>query len=128
MNEIKINDYIRTKSGFIGKVIGRHGGYGLHYELDIKEELQDNMMNGIVHEDNVLKHNSNIKELIKESDILKYQIYIWSPAKIGEVKKYKDARSFEEYLGVKGFNLNQIIILEILTKERFEGKSYKVGE
>ena len=62
---IKVGDYVRTKSGFIGKVIGRHGGYGLHYELDVNKEIQENLMNGIVREDNITKHSFNLIDLIE---------------------------------------------------------------
>lgn len=43
-----------------------------------------------------------------------------------EVEKYKNARSFKEYLGVEGFGLEQIRILNVLTKEQFTQNSYKV--
>ena len=66
--DIKIGEYVRTKSGFIGKVIGRHGGYGLHYELDVNKEIQENFMNSIVHEDNIVKHSKNIIDLIEVGD------------------------------------------------------------
>lgn len=108
MSEIEIGEWVRTKKGKIFKY-----GKGRTY-------LGKN--NGIV------KHSKNQKELIQEGDILEYQIYKLSPTKIGKVKKYKDARSFKEYLGVEGFNLEQITISRILTKEKFEEESYKVGE
>ena len=63
--DIKKGDYVRTKSGFIGKVIGRHGGYGLHYELDVNKEIQENLMNGIVREDNITKHSFNLIDLLE---------------------------------------------------------------
>ncbi len=72
--EIEVGDFVRTKSGFIGKVIARHGGYGLYYELNIKKEIQNNMMNGIVHEDNIVKHSKHIIDLIGERRYFKIQI------------------------------------------------------
>ena len=71
---IKVGDYVRTKSGFIGKVIGRHGGYGLHYELDVNKEIQENLMNGIVREDNITKHSFNLVDLIEVGDILEIEL------------------------------------------------------
>lgn len=76
--------------------------------------------------ENILKHSKNPKDLIEEGDILRYRINNLSSIKIGEVKKYKDARSFKEYLGVEGFNLEQIEILKIATKEQIKSIEYEV--
>jgi hypothetical protein len=76
--------------------------------------------------ENILKHSKNIIDLIEEGDILRYRLNNLSSIKIGEVRKYKDARSFEEYLGVEGFNLEQIEILKIVTKEQFKSIEYEV--
>ena len=70
--KIKVGEYVRTKSGFIGKVIGRHGGYGLHYELDVNKEIQENLMNSIVREDYITKHSFNLIDLI---EVRRYSIY-----------------------------------------------------
>lgn len=119
MSKIKVGEYARTERGVIAKIIG--------YDDD-NNFLLDNQQIITKIEAKSIKHSENQKELIQEGDILQYQIYKLSSFKIGEVKKYKDARSFDEYLGVEGFNLYQITILRILTKERFEKESYKVGE
>lgn len=124
--DIKIGEYVRTKSGFIGKVIGRHGGYGLHYELDVNKEIQENFMNSIVHEDNIVKHSKNIIDLIEVGDIVEYQVNSLSKLKIGRVKSYRDARSNKEYLGVEGFDITKIYIKSILTHEQYNANCYKV--
>lgn len=126
MEGIKVGEYVRTKSGFIGKVIGRHGGYGLHYELDVDKEIQENFMNGIVHEDNIVKHRKNIIDLIEVGDIVEYQVNSLSKLKIGRVKSYRDARSNKEYLGVEGFDITKIYIKSILTHEQYNANCYKV--
>ncbi len=132
MSEIKVNDYIRTDEGIIGKIkrieLDKNDASLKWYVFD-KKRPDINIIDEVYINKPYIKNNKEKPiDLIEESDILKYQIYKLSPAKIGEVKKYKDARSFKEYLGVEGFNLNQITILEILTKEQFEKESYKVGE
>ena len=124
--DIKIGEYVRTKSGFIGKVIGRHGGYGLHYELDVNKEIQENFMNSIVHEDNIVKHSKNIIDLIEVGDIVEYQVNSLSKLKIGRVKSYRDAKSNKEYLGVEGFDITKIYIKSILTHEQYNANCYKV--
>ena len=126
--DIKIGEYVRTKSGFIGKVIGRHGGYGLHYELDVNKEIQENFMNSIVHEDNIVKHSKNIIDLIEVGDIVEYQVNSLSKLKIGRVKSYRDARSNKEYLGVEGFDITKIYIKSILTHEQYNANCYKIEQ
>ena len=128
MSEIEIGEYIRTKRGKIGKVCA-------YEDLTVYDDKEKSVTfhsfdtdKGAIADVEVSKHSKNQKELIQEGDILEYQINKLSFTKIGEVKKYKDARSFKDYLGVEGFNLEQITILKILTKEKFEDESYKVGE
>ena len=122
MSEIEIGEYVRTKTGNIDKLKEITNENRYLFEKSIIRYTEENMKNMIVN------HSKNQKELIQEGDILEYQINKLSFTKIGEVKKYKDARSFKEYLGVEGFNLEQITILKILTKEKFEEESYKVGD
>jgi hypothetical protein len=124
--DIKIGEYVRTKSGFIGKVIGRHGGYGLHYELDVNKEIQENFMNSIVHEDNIVKHSKNIIDLIEVRDIVEYQVNFLSKLKIGRVKSYRNARSNKEYLGVEGFDITKIYIKSILTHEQYNANCHSI--
>ena len=76
----------------------------------------------------LLEHDSDITKLIKPGDILKYKVNKFGYWKIGEVKKYKDARSLKEYLGVEGFGLEQINIFGVLTKEEFNKRKYVVEE
>lgn len=124
--DIKIGEYVRTKSGFIGKVIGRHGGYGLHYELDVNKEIQENFMNSIVHEDNIVKHSKNIIDLIEVRDIVEYQVNFLSELKVGRVKSYRNARSNKEYLGVEGFDITKIYIKSILTHEQYNANCHSI--
>jgi len=116
-DKIEIGDYVRTKSGFIGKVIARHGGYGLHYELDVKKEIQHNFMNGITHKDNIAKHSKNIIDLIEKDDWINGQ-------HVQEVKaknKYVMVGN-----GIDGFQVWEENIRSIVTKEQFKNIEYKV--
>ncbi len=122
MSEIEIGEYVRTKAGNIDKIKEITNENIYLFEKSIIRYTEENIKNMVV------KHSKNQKELIQEGDILEYEINKISFTKIGEVKKYKDARSSKIYLGVEGFNLEQIAILRILTKEKFEEESYKVGD
>lgn len=145
--EIEVGEYIKTKTGFIGKVISKHGGYGLHYELDVKKEIQDNFMNGIVHEDNIAKHSKNIIDLIEYRDLIKFK----NPIKVSTIKndkekeiKFLDAYfcdGFMDYEGNKDtfmlYNLDYVIntkniknedIDYILTHEQIVQNCYRLEE
>lgn len=129
---ICINEYVRTNRGILGKIkrieLDNIDKSLKWYVFDKKRPDMNIVDEVYINKPYITKHSKNQKELIQEGDILEYQTNKLSFTKIGEVKKYKDARSFEEYLGVEGFNLEQITILRILTKEKFEEESYKVGE
>ena len=118
--DIKVEDYVRTKSGFIGKVIGRHGGYGLHYELDVNKEIQENLMNGIVREDNITKHSFNLIDLIEVEDIV-----VMLDTKFN-TKDYIFIDDNEMLKAVKKDLKDRCELLEVLTHQQFEANAYKV--
>lgn len=115
--DIKIGEYVRTKSGFIGKVIGRHGGYGLHYELDVNKEIQENFMNSIVHEDNIVKHSKNIIDLIEVGDYVNGKY-------VKEINQYKDGKSIIALIGI----IDEKNIKTILTHEQYNANCYKIEQ
>ncbi len=116
--EIGTEEYVKTKKGYIGKVTNQEKAYGGYY-LDCMR---------VVAKENIVGHSKDIKKIIKEGDVIKYRVNNLSAAKIGEVKKHKDPRSNKEYLSIEFYSLEQIEILEILTKELFEKNKYKVEE
>lgn len=110
---INIGDYIRTSKG---KII----------EVDSMKTMQ--MIDFLdVEYGDVKKVAENEKELIEPGDVIRYKIKQFR-IDLRDVRVYKDARSGKEYLGVEGFELHQIEVLEILTKEQFKFNSYKVKE
>lgn len=120
MEVIKINEYVRTKTGFIGKVIGRHGSYGLHYEIDINQEIQDNMMNGIVREDNIIKHSKNIIDLIEEGDYV-------NGRKIERINDYGEHKRADFNLDFDDCDaVYNEDVKTILTHEQYEINSYRL--
>lgn len=122
--DIKLEEYVRTKRGFIGKVIGRHGGYGLHYELDVNKEIQENLMNGIVREDNITKHSFNIIDLIEVGDYVNgYRILNMTDISNSDKTVFTIYKSdFKDICRIWG----EEDIETILTHEQFEANAYKV--
>lgn len=110
---VNIGDYIRTSKG---KII----------QVDSMKTMQMIEFLDVEYGD-VTKVAENPKELIEPCDILRYKVNKFRED-IQEVRVYKDARSEKEYLGVEGFGLHQIEVLEILTKEQFRFNSFKVKE
>lgn len=60
MDEIKVGEYVRTKNGKIAKVINNN--YYISEYLGCEK--------GIVDKENILKHSSNIIDLIEEGDFV----------------------------------------------------------
>lgn len=134
MEEIKVEEYVRTKNGIVDKVVEIiNAGSGLRFlgeyldntiivtEGDILSRRRFNL-------EHIVKHSKNIKDLVQAGDVIRYKLKNLKHENLIEVKEYKDMKTGEKYLGVEGFYLEQIEILEILTKEQFARESYKVVE
>lgn len=111
-DEITENEYIRTEKGYI-------------FIVDKERKVLQALKFLDVQYGNIVKHSKNAIELIIEKDIIRYKINNCS-SKIGEVKKYRDAKNGKRYLGVDGFGLDQIEILELMTKEKFNEESFEI--
>lgn len=107
-NKIEVGEYVRFKNGIIEKT-------------DEDEADRLNMFS-----DNVVKHSKNILDLIEEGDILRYKLKGLKNEYITVVKKYYDARNNENWLLINGYKLEQVEILEILTKEQYKENCFKV--
>jgi hypothetical protein len=126
-DKIEVGEYVRTIYGEITKLKKGETASGtyLYPETKIFDGVdRTNHINYRV----IKKHSKNIIDLIEEGDILRYRLNNFSASRIREVRKYRDARSFKEYLGVEGFRLEQIEIIKIATKEQFSQIEYKVEE
>ena len=121
MSEIAIGEYVRTNNLYID-VFDKESEDNELKKLFLTCEKRTYWLVDIVN------HSQNIKDLIREHDVLRYKLYKTSFPKIGEVKKYRNAITDDKYLGVEGFSLEQIEILEVLTKEKLKENSYKVEE
>ena len=105
-DEIDPGEYVRTESGHI-------------FEVD-KEKKFLNVQYG-----KIINHNKDIRKLIRIDDLLKYKVNS-NCTKIDNVKEFLNPTTNKKYLGVSGWGLEQVEILEILTKEQFEQHCYEV--
>ena len=125
--EIKVGDYIRLlRNQGINKIIDIDEDGFLILENYIADEWGEEFSqispNDIKNE--IKKHNEDIFNLIEVNDIIQYRVNSLSERKVGRVKKYIDARSNREYLGIEGFDIKKIYIEKILTHEEFERDCY----
>lgn len=129
MEEIKVNDFVRTKQGYIAKCVevDEDGDYYTFDEF-VQENYGDKYSSLYERElEDIVKHSSNIKDLIQVGDIIIYTINC-KIADIDIVKEHTDARTLKKTLRVGLWSLEQVNIKQILTKEQFERKSYRVEE
>lgn len=122
---IEVGEYVRTNRG-IGKVLEvktvqpkMYGQHDVVYKIDICPRMY-------ITKTNILKHSSNIIDLIEVGDIVEYRVNSLSELKAGRVKGYRDARNNKEYLGIEGFDITKIYIETILTKEQYIQNCYTV--
>ena len=120
-NEIEVGEYVRTKSGFIGKIVTRKGGYGLRYQLDIDKEIQDNWINGWVHEDNIVNHSKNKVELVEAGDYVNgWKVLAKTKIKNNEMQVCI-LTCFEDEHWI---TINNETLKTIVTKESFKEREY----
>ena len=118
MEEIKENEYIRLRNGDVTRVKAIN-------EKTFKCKFHK--VNCELFIDFIVKHSSNIKDLIQAGDIVIYTINC-KIADIDIVKEHTDSRTLEKSLRVGLWSLEQVNIKQILTKERFESESYRLEE
>lgn len=132
---IELNEYIKTCTGAIRKIVSfevideEDQIYGIdkvcllpiYTDDDSELEALDS-----IGDDQILKHNKKITELIEEGDIIIYSITS-KIIKTGIVKKYTKKTS-KPYLGIDGYSLNQIKIKKIITEKELEKVGYELNE
>lgn len=113
---LEIGEYIRTEAGKIDQVI--NDDYYMSLYIECKK--------GLVEISSIVNHSENIKDLIKEKDILRYKLKGLNSEYITIVKKYHDTRSDKDWLMINGYRLDQIEILGIIACEKYEKEEYKI--
>lgn len=128
--KIKVGEYIRTDKGVIGKVkrieldeIDK----SLKWYVFDKKRYDMNFIDEIyINKPYIKKHSSNVIDLLEVGDILKYRLNNLSSIDVSEVILVTEGRTLKKYLSVKGYSLNQIEILSLVTKEQFKNVEYKI--
>ena len=116
--EIKENEFIRTKTGKIDKVINNNYYMSQYIECEKR----------IVEKENIIKHSFNIIDLIESRDIIEFKIKNFDFTNLGIVHEEFDSRKGEYYKIVNEHRLEEIQIISILTKEQYERDCYKAKE
>lgn len=107
---IEVNDYVRTKSGKIDKVINSNFYMSIYVECE----------KGLYLIENIVKHSKELIDLVEVEDIVEIRTGLHSSFKYF-VENEDNLLLLEEQ--VKEFWNIEII----LTHEQFEQNSYKVG-
>lgn len=134
MEKIQVGEYIRTKDGYIGKCQKIDVYYG---DILIRTELKR-----IINDFEVIKHSSNILDLIEKGDFVKLEYYVAKYKKritrFFEISKIDGWQfvGFENehchftydleknrWLDGKGYNPK---IKSIVTKQQMEAMEYEV--
>ena len=125
-NKIQVEEYIRTYDGIIGKILEDEdiGENGVCIDTTFLDDYADET-NFVKYKD-IKSHSFNIIDLIEMGDILKYRLNNFSSIDVSEVIRITEGRTLKEYLSVKGYSLNQIEILSLITKEQFKNIEYEV--
>ena len=123
MEEIKVGEYVRTKDGRIIK-FNKFGTLRVGYT---NPKYYKTIISGRSHYkyDDIVKHSSNIIDLIEVGDILKL--------KNGEKCEVLEHQGYGNWLQLEWENINDNEdflkkVDSIITKEQFQENSYKVGD
>lgn len=114
---IEVGEYVRTKNGKIDKVVSNNYYMGKYIETE----------KDFIFCKNIVKHSKQLIDLIEAGDIVKYRLKNFKYTNVTRVNVIRDVRSNKESMLIDGHNLEQINILEILTKEQYNINCYKVG-
>lgn len=118
MKEIEIGEYVRTKNGYIRKIVTKRlNGYLVN--LSYYNEIIQEYTVGIIELEDIKNHNENIIELVEVGDFVNgYRVdqinlktTLWTEID-GDLFKICDAED----------------IKTILTKEQYEANCYRLEE
>lgn len=111
MEDIEVNEYVRTKNGVIDKVDALYGMIENTVHLENKKWFDIK---------NILKHSKQLIDLIEVGDIVRIRTGLYS--------SFMEFMDNEECLLILKEQVKKFwTIEEILTKERYMANCYKVG-
>lgn len=125
MEDFKIGDYIRTDTGYIGKLERIEYGTFEQPAYHINNRKFKKINNGFpIFKCRIKKHNSNIINLIKENDAIKFW---YKKERICNVYKTSNG-NLCVWNGFEDVPIKHIHIKSIITKEQFENEEYRLEE
>lgn len=116
MEEIKVNEYVRTKKGYIDKIINIER-YNEEEKWLVGENFRKGLNNGYygrTTDNDITKHSPNIIDLIEVGDY------------VNGLKVIEKREDFHCVIPDNGFNYYEHDIKTILTKEQFQSVMYEV--
>jgi len=125
-NEIKVNEYIRTKRGIIDKAVKILDDYiFLESKFFITEYGESSTF---IKKTDVVKHSPNLKDLIQKDDFVNGDRVVAIDYTEDENGNYVDVLGIMEIDDDYAYpiELRVINIQEVVTKEMMESISYKV--
>ena len=126
-DKIEVGEYVRTKDGYIGKLVEYIPNALNYLKIDIGRETihSDNLRDNFIYTRYgfQLKHSKNIIDLIKVGDIVEDKYNKYEVAFISENKIYCNDYNYDDSL----VELEEKDIKTILTKESYMANCYKVG-
>ena len=111
--EIKENEFIRTKTGKIDKVINNNYYMSQYIECEKR----------IVEKENIVNHSFNIIDLIEEGDIVNESLIVYR----GKIASWKEKLLVGNHI-INGMSLKVANIKSILAHEQYERNCYRLEE
>jgi hypothetical protein len=121
MEEIEIGEYVRTKSGNIGKVLDITN---VTMQKRKKYLIKWNISKAYyITAIRIVKHSKNIIDLIEEGDYVNGKEIIMDLQKSKEWYKLKD-----DFITCKDYTFEEKEIKRVVTKEQFNSIAYRLEE
>lgn len=128
---IEVNEYVRTKNGYIVKVDENT----IIFNLGYKEQYVDmeTTKYGFTCEEEIVKHSKQLIDLIEIGDIVNKELVIDIIETTNDKEEIIGRKLITQYRSAQftGLDIKHYIyandIKTILTKEQFEANCYKVG-
>lgn len=125
-DEIKIGEYVRTREGYLGKLIAINEQDYNYLVVNTTREIRNDGFPATylyLKNEDIVKHSKKIIDLITEGDILKVYLPIRQKTIIVKVDEY-----FEDSMILKGIQNKNVFLKAIVTHEQIENIEYKIQE
>ena len=116
---MQVGDYVRTKSGYLRKIIAIYNGY-----VEVDDKCFNSYANAQIENDNIKKSSPNIIDLIEVGDVIEYRIDnvpLETKGYLKGITDITDEEMINEIKKDKNYHIKSIV-----TKEQFESIKYEV--